>query len=370
MKRTEIDHDEIQGAPIENEAVDERFVTNDDDPSTSSSDENLARTSTPRSQPVVLIAQAVLQVNHNIPRGTLSIAQQPAVMIPTHTFPQAQQNMSMNMAIDRAVAQRQQRRQQMLAAGAVVVEDSSSIGIDLDRVDAFYQNLGQRTYCSNFFRRYVNRYFRCGILLMGMAVAWIVTIPFLLVCTALGLDSDFKFEPAFPFAFIAYVLILMGIVQPLGAGIVYATNQAAESMLPRRRGGGRLTLVLLSGACCFCDDVLSMKQFWYLFTVQVSHSSGLIMCGAAALRGVAAFLTLLGLQLNRDDDDDDDDDATVIYILMWIGFTLPAIAWYRLCKRLHMYYLARREGASPSYNIVTADAINDGSDGSRDLDLV
>jgi hypothetical protein len=299
------------------------------------------------SQPAVLVAQAVLVLDHN---------QEPAVT-PARTFPRAQHNLSMDMAIDQAVARRQQSRQLVVAEGAVVVEASSSIGIDLDRVDAIYQNLGQRTYISNFFRRYVNRYFQILILLTGMVVAWIVATPIFWACNALGFDSsDLRLHPVFPSAKVAYVFIMFGIVQPLGAGIMYVSNQLEERMLPQRCHGGNGTIVLLSGACCFCDNLLSRKQFWCLFFTSVCYAAGLYLCGGASV------LLLFGLQPKANSD--------MKFIFMWIGLSLPAVAWYQLAKYLHTHYLQKCEGTSRSYDIITADAVNGEPMRSHDLEML
>ena len=111
-------------------------------------------------------------------------------------------SLSMNAAIDRTVALSQQRREAMIEEGTIIVEDYSSIRIDLDRVDAFYKNLGR----GNFDQRFALKYFRWGIGVMAMGVAWIIATP--LFFKAFGHLSlhDLQFMPAFPSAFLLYIL--------------------------------------------------------------------------------------------------------------------------------------------------------------------
>lgn len=288
----------------------------------------------------------------------------PITTPPTPTLPPSRPHFiattSMNAAIDRTVALSQQRRAAMIAEGTVIVEDSSSIQIDLDRVDAFYQNLERR----DFIRRFVFKYFRMGIYFMGMGVAWIIATPlFFQPCASLGLH-DLHFTPAFPLALLPYLLIVMCGMQPLGAVLMYWTHRLGEEMLPRRNGRGTLTQVLLSGACCFCDNVLSREQFWRLLAVQVVNVAGFYLCGAASIMAV------FGLAPNILDD-----DKFGTFLFLWALLSVPAWAWYRLIQYLHLHFVARRRCTNPSYNVVaTADAVIDEPDasttGSATLELV
>jgi hypothetical protein len=289
--------------------------------------------------------------------ATPTTAVSPAVL--QLTFPNAQQTATMNATIDRATARRQQQREQLVAAGTILVEDSSSIGIDLDRVDAFFETFSQRTYCSNFFRYNVNRYIRGGIYLMAFVVASIVLTPILRICMALGIDYNLDFTSAFQLARVVYVFVLMCILQPLGAGSMYTSNQLAEKMLPHRHGGDIIVL-LLSGGCCFGDRILSRHQLWCLLAVQVSHTAGLYICI------VAALLTLFVLSPPQNNS-----ASTIRIIFQWIAAIFPAIAWYRFTKYMHIYYLERREsGLVCDYNVVTSDAVDEVPSGSRNLELV
>ena len=255
-------------------------------------------------------------------------------------------SMTMNEAIDRTVALSQQRREALIAEGTVIVEDYSSTRIDLDRVDAFYVNFERR----DIVRRFVFKYFRTGIYAMGMAVAWIIATPlFFKACAFLGLH-DLRFTPAFRLALVPYLLILFCGMQPLGALLMYWTNRLREEMLPRRNGRGTLTQVLLSGACCFCDNVLSREQFWRLLAVEVVNAAGFYLCGAAAIMVVVGVTPKIL-----------DDDAVGAAMFLWALFSLPAWGWYRLIQYLHMCILTQRHSTdNQPYNVVaTADTVID-----------
>ena len=140
---------------------------------------------------------------------------------------------------------------------------------------------------------------------------------------------------------------------------MYWTHLLGEEMLPRRSGGGTLTQVLLSGACCFCDNVLSREQFRRLLAVEVVNAAGLYLCV------VASFMAVLGIVPNIFDQD------VGKFIFLWALLLLPAWGWYKLIQHLHLYILRRRSTNSDTYSsVATADAVADQPAANSALELV
>ena len=110
---------------------------------------------------------------------------------------------------------------------------------DLDRVDAFYQDIRRtgngRLGCC---RGLCYRYSRFGIYLLGMLVAWLLATPVLMLSThEFGFSDDLASDQAIGNASkVALVLLWLGLVQFAAAGLMYWTNRREDEMLPRRRG--------------------------------------------------------------------------------------------------------------------------------------
>ena len=244
-------------------------------------------------------------------RLSQNTAQQPQRPHPISSF--------MNSTIDQGFPM---YRDLLIADGTVPFEDDSSIGIDLDQVDAFYLYMERR----DFSRRLLLNFVRIGIHLMGMALSWVVAIPFYLPCVALGFH-DLRFTPAFSLAVVPFIILLICGMQPLGAMLLYWTHRLRRRMLPRRNASGTLSRVLLSGACCFEDNVLSAEQIFRLSAVEMVHAAGVYLCGAAS------FMTASGLRSNNLHDGNTESLLLLSGLLL-----LPAWGWYRLIQYLQMHH--------------------------------
>jgi hypothetical protein len=250
----------------------------------------------------------------------------------------------LNEHIDRVASFMKQKRHERAAAGEIVVEESSSIGIDLDRIDAFFFMLAGRhgrLVGSIASRRMMSRF--TNYIIFG-----IVLVPTMIIALPTVLSAD---SMSFPWN----LAMWMGIVQPLGIGGLYWTNQLRDGMLPRRHTSGTIR-VLLTGAWFFRDSVITSDQALALLAVQVgqSHSTMVLL-----LPSLMAPLTLDLLS----------DDNGFLFFLFMVLFSLPGVLWYRLIRWLHKAHFENGPNRA-TYNPLPAQSGANQTESLRDLECV
>jgi hypothetical protein len=230
---------------------------------------------------------------------------------PTSPAPAVQADPAhLNEHIDRVARFLKQRRQERAAAGEVVVEDSSSIGIDLDRVDAFFVILGSRhgrIVGSVASRRMMSRCTNYIMVLLTFVPMLMFMMPILAYSDSIPAPWDFA--------------MFMFILQPLGVGGLYWTNRLRDEMLPPRHNDGKIIRALLTGAWFFSDHILTADQSKALLAV------GLAQRFSAMTFLVASAMALLTSSLPVDDE--------LLVFLFMVLFSLPGVVWYQLIKRVH-----------------------------------